>query len=866
MKRLVLLDAHAILHRAYHALPDFSTASGEPTGGLYGLSAMLIKIIEQLKPDYMVACYDVKGPTHRHEAFKGYKAQRKQIDDALVSQIERSRDIFTAFGIPIYDKQGFEADDILGTIVEQVTKGVGYRVQGTAEGKIQNSRFKTRSQATPYTLNPTPLEIVIASGDMDTLQLVSGKSVQVYTLKKGISDTIMYDEKAVRGRFGFGPALIPDYKGLRGDPSDNIPGVQGIGDKTATALITAFGSVEDIYKELKAGHDEAFIEAGITPRIIQLLRDNEEEAEFSKVLATITRNVPIDFNLPEKTFREALDLEKVNALWTKLEFRTLQARLKQVMEGKAVEKRAKEAKGGSGSEGPFGADAHAGKNARAPRVGENETRRDGRADVVSRGTLPSEARENSLFGNAVDPHELEKAAVALWLVNSNITDPKLEDVLNFADTKDFDVAKKAIFAELDRKKVSNVYEDIELPLIPVLHAMEKRGIKIDRSVLAKLAKEYHATADRLEKEIWKHAGTEFNIGSPKQLGEVLFDKLGLAGKNMKKTAGGARSTRESELEKLRGMHPIVPLIFEYRELTKLLSTYIDAIPPLLDGDDRLHTRFIQSGSTTGRMASENPNIQNIPIKSDLGRAIRGAFVADAGFKLVALDYSQMELRIAAFMSGDRKLIDIFRKGQDVHRAVAAYVFKVPQDKVDAEMRRRAKVINFGIIYGMGVLALKQNLGTSRDEAQRFYDEYFAEFSALARYLDAVKAETAERGYTETFFGRRRYFEGIHSKIPYIKASAERMAINAPIQGTEADVIKSAMIRVAEYLRTEGLEKDAFLLLQVHDELVCEIRADKAEKIAADIEKIMESVLDPSKTGGVVLEARASIGQNWGELK
>ncbi len=396
--------------------------------------------------------------------------------------------------------------------------------------------------------------------------------------------------------------------------------------------------------------------------------------------------------------------------------------------------------------------------------------------------------------------------------------------------------------------------------------MESLGIKIDRKVLARLSKEYHATADGLEKKIWKEAGMEFNISSPKQLGEVLFDKLSLAGKNMKKTAGGARSTRESELEKLRDMHPAIPLIFEYRELTKLLSTYIDAIPPLLDMNDRLHTHFIQSGSTTGRMASEDPNLQNIPIKSDLGKAIRSAFVAENGFELVALDYSQVELRIAAFMSGDEKLIDIFRKGEDVHRAVASYVFKVPQNKVDAEMRRRAKVINFGIIYGMGVLALKQNLGTTRDEAQRFYNDYFTEFSTLAKYLDSVKAETAKRGYTETFFGRRRYFEGIDSKIPYIKAAAERMAVNAPIQGTGADLIKLAMIRVDDYLKKEGLEKDAFLLLQVHDELVLEIKAEKAKEIAAKVEKIMESVVDPKETKGVVLEAVASIGKNWGELK
>jgi DNA polymerase-1 len=396
--------------------------------------------------------------------------------------------------------------------------------------------------------------------------------------------------------------------------------------------------------------------------------------------------------------------------------------------------------------------------------------------------------------------------------------------------------------------------------------MEERGVKIDRAVLAHLAKTYHAQASSLEKKIVELAGMEFNINSPKQLGEVLFDKLQLSGKNMKKTSGGARSTRESELEKLRDLHPIVPLIFEYRELQKLLSTYIDAIPPLLDGNDRLHTNFISSGSTTGRMASQNPNLQNIPIKTELGRAIRGAFVAEKGFSLCSFDYSQMELRIAAFLSGDEKLIEIFQKGEDIHTSVASFVFKVPLAEVTPTMRRQAKVINFGIIYGMGVTALQQNLGTTRAEAQEFLNSYFETFSTLAKYLDDVKKETAARGYTETFYSRRRYFEGIHSKIPYIKAAAERMAINAPIQGTEADVIKLALIRIDEYLKKNKLEKEVFPLLQVHDELIYEIVSDKAEKIAPEIEKIMESVMDPKETKGIVLKASASIGNNWGELK
>jgi DNA polymerase-1 len=396
--------------------------------------------------------------------------------------------------------------------------------------------------------------------------------------------------------------------------------------------------------------------------------------------------------------------------------------------------------------------------------------------------------------------------------------------------------------------------------------MQERGIKVDRKFLADLAKKYHAELSRLEKEIWKQAGMEFNINSPKQLGEVLFDKLALKAKNMKKTEGGARSTKESELEKLRDLHPIVSNIFDYRELSKLLGTYIDAIPPLLDQNDRLHSRFIQSGSTTGRMASENPNLQNIPIKSDLGKAIRHAFIAEKGFSLVSFDYSQMELRIAAFMSGDEKLIGIFQKGEDVHSSVASFVFKVPLKEITPEMRRRAKVINFGIIYGMGVVALRQNLGTSREEAQTFLNDYFATFSTLASYLDRIKAEAARKGYTETFFGRRRYFDGLNSKIPYIRAQAERMAVNAPIQGTEADVIKLAMICIMEYIKSEGLEEEVYPLLQVHDELIYEMKSDSAKEHSAKLREIMESVVDLKKTHGVVLEAHASIADDWGKLK
>jgi DNA polymerase-1 len=792
-KRLVLLDSHAILHRAYHALPEFSSKKGEPTGALYGLVAMLIKIIEELKPDYVVATFDLPGATYRHDAYKQYKAHRKELDNDLSLQINRSRDIFKALNIPLYEKPGFEADDMLGTIVEEM-------------------------KAHP------DVEIVVASGDMDTLQLVEGKRVLVYTLKKGIKDTVLYDEKGVKERFGFEPTLLPDYKGLRGDTSDNIIGIAGIGEKTATTLIGEFGSIEDIYKALeKKNSDEKFKKAGISPRIIELLKNGKEEAEFSKMLATIRRDAPINFKLPEKEFCDSIEIEKATALFAELDFRTLGARLKTVL-GMKVEKEPLEEK--------------------------------------------AQASTQAVLMQSVDPLELKKTELAFWLLNSERTNPGLEEILEFTNTQDFNQARDIIFNELAKRGLTKVYEEIELPLMPVLKKMEVRGVKIDIPFLKELGKTYHKELARLEKEIWKHAGVEFNIGSPKQLGEILFDKLQLTAKGLKKTEGGARSTRESELEKLRESHPIVPLIFEYRELAKLLSTYIDPLPNWADENDRVHTHFIQTGAATGRMATTEPAVQNIPIKTELGRAIRKAFIAEKGFVLSSIDYSQIELRIAAFMSGDKKLIDIFKNNIDVHTAVAAEVFEVPLEKVDKEMRRKAKVINFGILYGMGVTALKQNLGegTSRAEAQEFYNNYFKKFDGLAKYVDEIKADVERKGYTETFFGRRRYFEGINSKIPYIKAMAERMAVNAPFQGTNADIIKIAMKHIDDWFVKNGYEKDAFLLLQVHDELVLEVRTNLADKIIPEVKKIMETVVDPKDTKGVICAVNAATGKSWGDMK
>lgn len=787
-EKLVLLDAHAIIHRAYHALPDFATSKGEPTGALYGLVTMILKIATDLKPDYIVACYDLPKPTYRHEVYEGYKAGRVKTDGDLVLQLEKSKQICEALNIPIYSKEGFEADDMLGTIVEKM-KGGG-------------------------------LDIVIASGDMDTMQLVSdgnpakrSGSVKVYTLKKGIKETILYDEEAVKERFGFEPSLLVDFKGLRGDPSDNIIGIAGVGEKSATDLIKNFGTIENIYKTLKKD-PKKLEEKGIRKGIIELLKNGEEEAKFSKMLATIRRDAPIDFVLPDKKWKDSLDIKKAEALFSQLEFRTLGARLKSTISGE--------------------------KNSK-------------------------EKEENKVLQD-IDEKDLEETKIALWVVDSNITDPTLEDILNFANTDSFEKAKKDIWDELKKRESIFVFEEIEKPLISVIKKIENHGVLIDSEFLKNLNKDYSKTLGEIEKNIWKEAGMEFNVSSPKQLGEVLFEKMGLTVKYQKKTTTGAKSTKESELQKMKDLHPIIPEILKYRELSKLISTYIEPIPKMVDNGGRLHARFIQTGTTTGRMSSANPNLQNIPIGSENGKVIRKAFLAPQGFKLAAFDYSQIELRIAAFLSGDKKLIEIFKLGEDVHTAVASQVFEIPMEKVDKEMRRKAKVINFGILYGMGVSALMVNLGSDRKTAQEFYNAYFEKFSGLSGYLDNIKEETNKCGYTKTFFGRRRYFEGIKSKLPFIKAAAERMAINAPIQGTSADIIKIAMKKVDDFVNENGLDKKIYPILQIHDELIYEIADDCIEEVAPKITKIMESVIEPEKISGVPIVTNYAFGQNWGELK
>lgn len=779
-KKLLLLDTHAIIHRAYHALPDLSSSKGEPTGALFGLMTMLLKSIADLKPDYIVAARDRAEKTHRHEVYEDYKATRAKTDDALIAQLKRAKEVFDAFGVPVLDSNGYEADDVVGTVARQMS----------AHDDVMT---------------------IILTGDMDMLQLVVDGRTTVYRLLTGISNMKFYDEEAVKERYGFGPEHIADYKGMCGDPSDNIKGIKGIGDKTATELIRAFGSIEDIYAALKKDPD-LFEKKGFKARVVALLKEGEQDARTSKELATIRTDAPVAFELPEHTWRIEDHADRIRALCDVFEFRSLKAKLPE-------------------------------------------------------GKIES-ALEAEASASGVDAARLAETSVALWLVRSELTNPDLTDILTYANTQDFEKAREKIFSELKQTgRLWEVWERIEKPLLAVVRKMTETGVAVDVPYLEALSKEYSKGAREIEARIYQHAGHEFNINSPKQLGDVLYDELGIGAGKHKKTATGARTTREEELSKMADMHPIIGDILAYRELQKLLSTYIDKIPGLVAEDGRLHAQFLQAGAATGRMASERPNLQNIPIRTEYGKRIRNAFVAAPGYVLAAIDYSQIELRIAAGLSRDEKLVGIFKRGEDVHAATAAQVFGVPVEKVDREMRRRAKVINFGILYGMGVNALRQNLGASvgREEAAQFLESYFKNFTGLARYIDETKASAAKLGYTETLFGRRRYFPGFKSPLPGLRAQAERMAVNAPMQGTQSDIIKRAMVEADSFIEKEGWASRARLLLQVHDELVYEVDEKDAETIAKKLRDIMEGVTDPTLLSGVPIIAEVSLGKDWGTV-
>lgn len=774
LKTIVLLDAHAILHRGYHAMQGFATRDGRPTGALYGFITMVLKIYEEIKPDYVMACFDLPKPTFRHTSYDGYKAGRAKTDDALINQIKESYNLCEALSIPVFMCEGFEADDLLGTIAEKVKKDKKYRV-------------------------------VIASGDMDTLQLVDDDCVTVFTLKKG-NEGVHYNEKKVIERFGFGPEHIPDYKGLAGDPSDNIIGIKGIGDKTATDLIMKYGTIEKMYKVLKK-NAQTLIDDGFKERIVKLLEEGEEEALFSKTLATIRRDAPCEYELPKTEWLESLSVEKYQAMCDLYEFKSLRNRLSVMKQnGHTVEEEIKE---------------------------EEDT---------------------------IELDDLEELRVMVHLLHSEMTNASFTDIQNIAGEKTKEKIKERLEEQLKKEKLWHLFESVEQPLIPLVKEMGENGITLDVKKMKKMSEELHTRVTALEKEIYTLAGVEFNVASPKQLGDVLYDRLQL-GTKIRKTKTGQKSTNVTELEKIKDEHAIIPLILEYRELTKLLSTYIDLLPTYVKDDGRIHAHFVQTGAGTGRFACVDPNLQNLPVKSELGQKVREAFVAGKGNVLLSCDYAQIDLRAAAILSKDKHLVDIFEKEIDVHTGTAARVFGVDEKDVTPDMRRKAKVINFGILYGMGVTSLKEGMGVERKEAQEFYDQYKKTFSRLMEYLEEVKAFAWKHGYTETLLGRRREVPLLKSPLPFLRAQGERIAINAPIQGTSADVIKLATLDANEYIQSKGLGDKVKLALQIHDELVFEIEKGISEKVADELVVVLENVLAKRKLATLPIKVSRSLGDN-----
>ena len=771
---IVLLDSHAILHRGYHAMGGFATRDGKPTGALYGFVTMVLRIYEDIKPDYIAACFDLPKPTFRHLSYDGYKAGRQKTDDALITQIQEAYSLCEALSIPIYKEEGFEADDLLGTLAEQLKKQ-------------ENTR------------------VIIASGDMDTFQLIDEDIVTVYTLKKANVAALFTTESVVE-RFGFPPKYIPDYKGLAGDASDNIIGIKGIGDKTATELIKKYGTIEEMYEVLKKD-PQRLLDDGFKERIILLLTEGEEDALFSKTLATIRRDATSVYVQPHLMWKDTLSVEKYQAMCDLYEFRSLRNRLQVVK-------------------------------------GEEENGPTQKLDELT----------------IVTNESLEELRVMTNLLHSEMTKASLLDIQNITGEKDERKIRDVLTQELTNENLMELFMTVEKPIMGILKDMNTVGITLDVDALLKMSKEIHTQVTALEKEIHAQAGVIFNIASPKQLGDVLYDTLGL-GNKIKKTKTGQKSTNVTELEKIQNEHPIVPLILSYRELTKLLSTYIDLLPTFVHEDGKIHAHFIQTGAGTGRFACEDPNLQNLPVKSELGQKVRGAFTASKGKVLLSCDYAQIDLRAAAILSGDKHLVEIFENGIDVHTGTAARVFGVEEGRVTPDMRRKAKAINFGILYGMGVTALKEGMGVERKEAQEFYDQYKITFSRLMEYLEEVKAYAWTNGYTTTLLGRRREVPLLKSPLPFLRAQGERIAINAPIQGTSADILKLAMIDATNYIQENNLQGKVDLLLQIHDELVFEIDEMISNKVATDIANILQQVLTKRNLTTIPLVVTKSLGMN-----
>jgi DNA polymerase I len=860
-ERLFVLDGPGFLFRAYHAIPFLSTSKGVPSHAVFGMSTMLWKLLREDNPEYFAVAWDPPGPTFREEQFAAYKETRAPTPNDLRTQIPLVKTLVEALRLPLLEVPGFEADDVLGTVVD-----------------------RTRD---------LPVDLVLVTSDKDMLQLVSPR-VRVFSTTGRGGDRVVFDEAAVKAKWGVEPAQIPDILALMGDSIDNIPGVPGVGEKTAAKLIGQFGGVARLYENLSL----------VPGKLRETLAANRKQALLSRELATVSTRVPIAVELDAFRRREP-DWERLRALWTELEFHSL---LRQLPAAPALEV--------TGGDVPTLADAAALTRylAKVP-AGDPLA-----VDVVTEGGPPEpvvatiglyhpsageaifecggpemapalpQAADNrvaallaGLGGRTLVGHDVkalaewwlarsgalppsEDTAVAAYLLNPARTNYKLEEVCAELLGQGPGIARAGTRARwiwdlwamepraLQEVGLHGLYQDVERPLIGVLARMERHGIRVDPVRLGEFSRELEVHLERTTREIFTLAGEEFNIGSPKQLAHILFEKLKLP--PVKRTKTGY-STDADVLEQLALGHELPARIVEHRTLAKLKSTYADALPTLIDATTgRIHTSFNQLVAATGRLSSSNPNVQNIPVRTELGRRIRAAFVPDPGWRFLAADYSQIELRILAHVSGEESLIEAFRRGEDIHRRTASEVFGVALDAVTPEQRDIAKTTNFAVIYGVTAFGLSRGLDMSTKQAQEFLDRFFARHPKVKAYLARTVAEGRERGFVSTLLGRRRYLPELRSGNPNLRGFGERMATNAPIQGTAADLVKVAMVRMARELDAHRLESR--MLLQVHDELLFEAPPAELDRLQALATQVMESAM----SFDVPLKVDVKIGDDW----
>ncbi len=853
-KKLVIIDANALVHRAFHALPPLSSQEGELTNAVFGFTSILIKVINDIKPDYMVACFDLPEPTFRHKEFDEYKSQRPNTHEDLIPQFEKVKQVLKAFNIPIFEKAGFEADDLLGTI--------------SSLSKKQEKNIKN----------------IILTGDLDTLQLIDDNTF-IYTLKKGISDTVIYDKQAVIERFGgLKPEQMVDFKGLKGDPSDNIPGVPGVGEKTAIKLLLEYKTLEGIYENI------GLIKKNLANKLLKY----KDQAFFSKKLSIIILDIDINFSLKDAKFGD-YDKSKVVEVFKKLNFFSLITRLSgggswsnntkekikdnkikiKTLEKKDILNLKKEKEIALSF---FGDELYLScKKTEILKSNPKEIK-----DILEDKNIKKVAHDVKSIIKFLDSFKLPlngfyfDVMVGAYLLAPGLRTYNLKKVVFENLGKDISsediektqtsfllVLKNEIEKKLKKYNLEKIFLEIEMPLIKILAKMEENGIKLNIEKVKKLSEKLSRKIKEIELKIFKISEKEFNINSPAQLGVILFEKLKIQGdKKTKKTKTGAYFTGEAELEKFRKDHKIIPLILQYREFTKLKNTYLDALPILVDKKTtRLHTTFNQTVTATGRISSSDPNLQNIPQRGEFSKEIRSAFEAESGFSLVAFDYSQIELRIIASISGDKNMIEIFKEGGDIHTKTAALISGNSENKITKKMRNAAKALNFGILFGMSVKSFALSADISMHEAKVFIENYFLNFPKIKEFIDKTLKEAKEKGFVETELGRKRWLPNLKSQNWILRHSAERMAQNMPAQGLEADILKMATIKIDREILQKYQNQEIRLILQIHDELIFEVKDAIIEEIKEKIKSLMEGAYKLK----VPIVVDVTKGKNWGTM-